>query len=240
MVARRLLIAGVALAAVAVSLGVASDGSADSNWVSVALTATGPSPSTFATGATDVLVFDNQDSVAHTVTFPDEHCSFSVPAGYDVGPDGQVVNAGQQTLPPACAGNFTFYAGSYPYTVDGTFRGTIEVSALQRSVTLTASTHTIRRGRSLRLHGRVRFAGDLGPGCCSKAPFPVAIFASYNGLPSPKQIATVPARNDVWHLRVRPGLRTTYIARVSGQLPGGHIWTQRPSSSRPFTVRLGH
>jgi hypothetical protein len=92
-----LVMASVAGVGVVASLGLVSDGSAYSNWVSVALTATGSSPSTFTSFATDSLVFSNRDSVAHTVAFTNPTCSFSVPAGYALGPGGQAISDGQQS-----------------------------------------------------------------------------------------------------------------------------------------------
>jgi hypothetical protein len=75
----------------------------------------------------------------------------------------------------------------------------------------------------------------------SKAPFPVIVLARYAGAHAFKAIATVtmPGGVDVqdsWHLKVRPGVATTYIAELTGQLPGGQIWQH--ATSRPFTVRM--
>jgi len=241
-----LLIASVALVGVLALLGFVSAGSAYANWTSVLLTATGPSPSTLTTYATDVLVFANQDAITHTVTFTNPGCSFAVPPGYEIGPGGQTINEGQQQLPPVCPShpNFTFYAGTYAYTVDGKYAGTIVTNPVPRSVTLTARTHEVRRGTQLRLHGVVQFGGNFGPGCCTTAPFPVKVYARYLGSPALKQIATVHTSGDdaasYWHLRVRPGVRTTYIAEVTGQLQQGQIWPRQPSWSHPFTVQISH
>jgi hypothetical protein len=140
--------------------------------------------------------------------------------------------------------NFTFYVGTYPYSVDGKYAGTIVINPVPRSVTLTARTHKVRRGTQLRLHGVVQFGGNFGPGCCKTAPFPVKVYARYLGSPSLKQIATVHTSGDeaasYWHVRVRPGVPTGYIAQISGQLPQGQIWTQQPSWSHPYTVRIRH
>jgi hypothetical protein len=77
------------------------------------------------------------------------------------------------------------------------------------------------------VYGKVQFGGNFGPGCCTKPPFPVTVYARYLGSHSLKQIATVEASGaeaaSYWHLRVRPGVRTTYIAQISGQLPQGQI-----------------
>jgi hypothetical protein len=49
----------------------------------------------------------------------------------------------------------------------------------------------------------------------------------------PKFLAKVPGR---WQLTVKPGVTTTYLAEVTGQLPRGRIWTNAKSSL--FTVRV--
>jgi hypothetical protein len=57
-----------------------------------------------------------------------------------------------------------------------------------------------------------------------------------------ERIATVPLRSEGrflvgWRLKVLPSETTTYIAKVTGQLPRGRIWT--PAKSSSFTVRIG-
>jgi hypothetical protein len=237
-----LLIADVGLVAVLAVVAFPSDGSAYAESSYVVLTASGPSPSTLTTGAGKYLLFSNEDLVPHTVAFPNEGCKFSVPPGYVYGPGGQAISAGQQQqfLPPACSSDFPFYVGSYDYTVDGQFAGMVVTTPDQRSVTLTARTHRVRRGERLTLHGEVRWDNTATPNG-GRPPFPVIVLARYAGSQTFKAIATVtmPGVVDVqgsWHLKVRPGVATTYMAELIGQLHGGTIWRQ--AASRPFTVRI--
>jgi hypothetical protein len=244
-VARRswLLIAEVGLMAALAVFAFPSDGSAYAESSYVVLSASGPSPSTMTTGAGRFLLFSNRDSVTHKVVFANEGCTFSVPPGYVYGPGGQAITAGQQQqlLPPACSSNFPFFAGSYDYTADGQFAGTVVTTPDHRSVTLTARTHGVRRGERLRLHGRATWDNT----CCStasKPPFPVIVLARYAGSHTFKPIATVTMGGSAdvaggWHLKVRPGVTTTYVAELKGQLPQGTIWSQ--ATSRQFTVRIG-
>ncbi len=235
------LVAGLALVVMLAVFAFPSDGSAYADSSYVVLTVSGPSPSTLTAGAGRFLLFSNKDSVSHTVVFPNESCTFSVPPGYVYGPGGQALTAGQQSLPPACSRDFPFYVGSYAYTVDGRFAGTVVTTPDQRSVTLTARTHRVRRGDRLTLHGRVSWDNT----CCSfasKPPFPVIVLARYAGSRMFKRIATVTMGGsadvtDIWHLKVRLGVTTTYLAQLAGQLPQGSIWN--PVVSRQFTVRIG-
>lgn len=201
----------------------------------VSLTATGPSPSTLKLAGGNYMLFDNKDSVTHAVVFANGLCSLTLSPGEAAGPGNEL---GPDN--PNCHDNFTFEVGSYAYSVDGTVPGTVDTVPASRSVTLIARTHRIRRGERLTLHGRATWDNS----CCefaTKAPFPVIVLARYAGSHTFKAIATVamggsPDASDVWHLKVRPGIATTYIAEVNGQLPEGRIWKQ--ATSHPFTVRL--
>lgn len=235
----RLLVVGVALAGALVLFP--SAGAAYIAPTMVELTATGPSPSALKTYATDLLIFDNQDSVTHTVVFANGRCTLSVAPGQEIGPGGsQVLQGGQQPAPtPAgCSHDFTVYAGSYAYTVDGSSQGTIDVRANRRSVSLTAPSHDVRLGAQLTLHGEVHFGGDFGQ-MVLNAPFPVVIYARHGGQPY-RRIALLRASGHTgyfWHLTVRPGARTTYLAELRGQGGArGRIW--RDAKSSPFTVRV--
>lgn len=235
----RLLVVGVALAGALVLFP--SAGAAYIAPTLVALTATGPSPSGLKTYATDLLIFDNQDSVTHTVVFANGRCTLPVAPGQEIGPGGsQVLQGGQQPAPtPAgCPHDFTAYAGSYAYTVDASSRGTIDVRLDRRTVTLTAPSHDVRLGARLTLHGEVHFGGDFGQ-MVLRAPFPVAIYARHGSRPY-RRIALLPASGHTgyfWHLTVRPGARTTYVAELKGQGNArGKIWSNAKSS--PFTVRV--
>jgi hypothetical protein len=108
-----LLIARVAFVAVVAAFSFPSDGAADGQYVSVALTATGPSPSTVRMyPISDLLVFVNQDSVAHTVVFADGNCS---PNALNVLPGEQAHCTGLSN-PQNPGSRWPHYVGSYAYT----------------------------------------------------------------------------------------------------------------------------
>jgi hypothetical protein len=216
----------------------ASDGSAYVASATVTLTASGPTPAALETDAGTYLAFFNKDSVTHTVVFANGLCSLSVSPGEAVGPDNSI-NGSQH---PDCNSDFPLYVGSYAYTVDGKSPGTVNTNLGWRSVTLTAHTHKIRPGAWLRLHGVARWDNTATP-MASRAPFPVILFAHKAGSFGYRVMRRVTMKGlvdtrDVWHLRVRPVVATTYVAELTGQLPGGTVW--EPARSRPFTVRMRH
>lgn len=221
-----LMTAGAVAAGLFAGPSASSPGTCFRVYCSITLTASGPSPSTLTAPATSQLIFDNTDSVAHTVVFANGLCSFTV--------------APQQSS--ECATDTTFYVGSYAYTVDGRFAGTVVTRPLRRSVTLTAPRHGIRRGTSLTLHGRVSWI-DYRP--FSQQPqFHVIVLERQNGSQAFRQITTgrlwssQPNQNRAgvsfsWKRKVHPGGTTTYIARVAGYKG---VWSA--ATSRAFTVRI--
>ena len=242
----RLAAVATLLAAVAATAGLlasASSGAASTAYCKVpfcvvSLTATGPSPDNVKMQAGTDLDFANNDSVSHTVVFANGLCSLTVTPGEQEGGAPWVF----------CTDNFTSYVGSYAYTVDGKFPGTAVTTPLRRVVTLTARTHSIRRGTRLMLHGQVSVICPEKPLGCAFAPSPrqremtifrVAVLARDNSKQPFQPIATVKPRYlakvpGSWTLTVQPGNTTTYIAKVTGQLPQGQIWTN--ATSRPFTI----
>ena len=239
-----LLIAELALVGVLSAFGFASDGFAYATTYTVSLTATGPAPSLLKIGAGAFMEFHNKDSVAHTVVFANGRCTVSVPPGYWIGPGGQSVYPGQQVVPqPGCNDNFPFYVGSYAYSVDGKFSGAVETRPLRRFVTLEARTHRVARGSRLTLHGEVIWGTQDGI-FVTRTPFPVIVVARYEGQRTFEPLATVAVRyvggrngGFRWQLSVRPGVTTSYLAEVTGQLPEGQVWTK--ARSRLLTVRMG-
>lgn len=227
-----LLVAEVALVSGLAVLSFPSDGSAFLAVTTVTVTATGPSPSNVTlTAGLSELVFANDDSVPHSVRFADGRCSL------DVAPSGAPETGGNACFGPARR-VFPLYVGSYAYTVDGRFPGGVHVVAAPRTVTLGAWTHSVRRGSQLTLQGELTFAQAGEPG--GTAPFPVIVFARDHRQHVFHRIAMVSARFSrlqggqfIWHLRVRPGVRTTYVAEAKGQR---RIWKQARSSR--FTVRI--
>lgn len=228
-----LLVAAVALLSGLAALSFPSDGSAFLVPFTVTLTAAGPSPRnvTLAAGLGELL-FVNDDSVSHSVVFANGR-------SLDVAPGGVGTIAGRSARP------FPLYVGSYAFTVDGTFPGDVHVVAASRTVTLEASTHSVRRGSPLTLHGELTWAQPVEAG--GKPPFPVIVLARDDRQHAFHRIAMVSARLrggvDVfghrggqfdWHLRVRPGLRTTYVAEAIGQRT---IWKPATSSRFAITIR---
>jgi hypothetical protein len=191
----------------------------------------------------DVLVFINEDSVAHTVVFAEGRCSLNVPPGEP--PDNEVhcFDHGH--------GQWPLYVGTYAYTVDGEFPGTVDVVGFPRSVSLTARTHTVRLGSPVKLHGQltVKSPSGHGPAPCVLSGLhdrsaTIRVLARHDHSHPFQRIAMFVRRGNPdrsnrhgctfdWQLKVRPGLRTTYIA----DSPFGTKWW-KPATSRPFTVRV--
>jgi hypothetical protein len=214
----------------------------------VSLTATGPSPSTVRMAASWRLEFRNTDSLAHRVVFANG-CSLTLTPG----------ELGVVYLGGGPCNSFSSYVGSYAYTVDGKFAGTVVSKPLRRFVTLTARTHTIRGGARLSLHGQVA-RSDRGSWLNVTLPVLVVVLARHNSKQPFEPIATVRARfqgsltNSThyqaryrWKLNVEPDGTTTYLAKVTSQRwcvrpaslcahPRGQLWTN--PKSRPFTVRI--
>jgi plastocyanin len=206
----------------------------------VSITATGPSPSRVKMIAGDNLYFDNTDSVTHTVVFANGRCNLTISPKSEGG---------------SCNPNFLHFVGSYAYTVDGKFAGTVATIPWGRSVTLTARRHEIRRGTRLILHGRVSWY-NRNPAISWKSQLLVKVLARHDSGHHFEPIATVRFRARFpqghgedqfglvsygWKLKVRPGVTTTYIAKVTGGAPPhwqGQFWIN--AKSRPFTVRIRH
>jgi plastocyanin len=205
----------------------------------VYLTGTGPSPTTLTIKASEHVHFYNGDSVPHTVVFANGLCSLTVPAGATSRVQGAV-----------CSNRFDEYVGTYAYTVDGKFNGTVITTPLTRSVSLAARTHSIRGGTRLTLHGRVNPPGwrhHVSNPAGWRTNVSVIVLARHNSKHPYRPIATVnpglmakvPGNwKQHWTLTVQPGETTTYIAKVTAQAPQGQIWTN--AKSRPFTVRIQH
>lgn len=229
------LLAQVALVGVLAALVFPADGSA-LRAVFIALTPTGPSPAVLTIPAGMYPVWINQDSVTHTVVFANGLCSIQVvPGEYD----GQ------------CADGFGpgNYVGSYAYTVDNTFQGSIVAVADGRSVSLNGRRHTIRRGSELKLHGRLQDYDLSPPGAGPEQP--IIVLARHDSHHPFRRLAVVMAKLHptpqshvhpwgvlLWQLRVRPRARTIYIAEANSQPPGGQVWQH--AWSKPFKVLVRH
>jgi hypothetical protein len=256
---KRLAVIATLLAAVAAAAGLFANPSNGAGLpgcrplCEVLLTGAGPSPSTLKVLPAGYIGFDNTDSVTHTVVFANGLCTLTLTPG----------EAGGPALGDCSNNNFTFYVGSYPYTVDGKFPGKVVTTALRRVVTLTARPRTIRGGARLNLRGQL-MRNDQGAFVPITLPVPVIVLARQNSKQPFEPIGTVRARfqgkrpsryrTSEWHrygwkLNVRPDVTTTYIARVTTQRlcefpvsrcahPHGQVWTN--ATSRPFTVRVRH
>jgi len=229
MVRRPRLLAHVVLLGVLAVLALPSNSSALSA-VFIVLTPTGPSPAVVTIPAFLYPVWMNQDSVPHTVTFANGECSVQVAPGA----------IGQ------CANGFSNGVGDYAYTVDGTAQASIVVTAIGRSVSLGARTHSIDRGSGVRLHGRLRIQTGSPPALVGPSQ-PVTVLARsdrHHPFQRIKVVTAKPHRSQspgdaysVWQLRVRPGANKIYIAEANFQPKGGQVWER--AWSRPFRVRVG-
>jgi hypothetical protein len=228
MVRRTWLLPQIALLGVLAALALPSSSSALSA-AFIALTPTGPSPAVLTIPAFMYPVWQNQDSVAHTVTFANGKCSVQIAPGA----------IGQ------CTNGFANGVGDYAYTVDGTVQASIVVAAVGRSVSLGAKTHAIYRGSSVRLHGRLRVQTGSPPALEGPRQS-VTVLARpdrHHPFHRIRVVTAKPHRSEspgdaysVWQLHVRPGRNKIYIAEANSQPKGGQVW--EPAHSRPFRVRV--
>jgi hypothetical protein len=208
----------IALALVAgVVLAFPSAGSALSA-VFIMLGPNGPVPTVTTVAGHLYPVWENTDSVAHAVSFANGLCSFQVAPG----------QIGQ------CSTGWQL--GQNPYTVDGKFQATILKVLAGRTVTLSARSHTIKRGAHLRLHGILDY--DTGSPPVFYSDMPVTVLARHDRQHAFHAIATVakrvrsqPSGGFPWQLYVHPKRTTTYIAKASSD---GATW--QPVTSGPFKV----
>jgi hypothetical protein len=204
-------------------------------YVTVTLTPTGPSPTTVTRSASPQVFLDfvNNDSVAHNVVFAGGHCSIDVPPG--AAPGSYECHDGGPTR-----------VGTYYYTVDGEFPGTVHVVGLFRSVSVTARPHTIRFGGGVKLLGQLTLDNEGGPFCPSAYRDVILLLARHRPSQPFRRIAMFPisgrprskrAVNNrctyAWQRKVRPVQSTTYIAKTSGGL-----YAFKPATSRPVTVEV--
>ena len=205
-----------------VILGLPSAGSALLGQYPISLTANGPSPSildTTAGGRSPLWI--NQDQVTHTVVFANGLCSLQLAPG-DRGD---------------CSNDFFASVGQYPYTVDGTVQASVIVSLNPRTVTLTASRHTVKRGGRLLLHGVLDYALSGPPSFSSRMP--VTLLAR-SDLHHPFRRVAVTTKLKTrrslssgfrWTLYVHPRRTTIYMAEATSS---ANYW--QPAMSRPFKV----
>jgi hypothetical protein len=211
------LMAAVALLSAVAALAFPAEGSALRS-VLIVLTPTGPTPVTLTLPIGLSPLWQNGDTATHTVAFANGLCSLQLaPGGYGDCPTG---------LP----------LGHFPYTVDGTIQGSIDVIPEGRSVTLTARSHTVQRGGSLRLHGVLSIpilSPPVQPG-----PQPVVVLARPDRYHPFHRVRVVTAVTYGWHLqwklRVRPRTRTIYIVEANSDT---QFWARPWSKSFRVAVR---
>ena len=185
----------------ALILAFPSAGWAPVAFIPISLTPTGPSPASLTIVIGDgVPVWQNVDTVTHTVTFAGGLCSLQVAPG-------QIEH---------CP-TFPWQVGQYAYTVDGSVQASITFLPEFRDITLTAKSHTIRPGAHLLLHGLLSYGtGPIPPG-----PFtdmPVMVLARPDRHHPFQEIATAATGRLAshggwpWWLGVHPTKTTIYIA----------------------------
>jgi hypothetical protein len=214
------LIAQLALVAGFALLAFPAAGSAFSG-IGITLTASGPTPSVQTFPAGMYPLWFNQDTVAHTVVFANGLCSFQVaPGGIGQCPVG-------------------FFVGGYPYTVDGTTQATVTVTPEDRTLTLRAQRHEIRRGARLTLHGFLGFQVAGPPVVGSGRPsMRVTVLARHDRRHPFRAVATVRpgagAGAYPWLRHIRPRRTTIYMVEANSQPAAGPYW--QPAHSRPFKI----
>ena len=222
---RRSLIVQVAVLGALVALALPSSGSALSAEF-IYLTSSGPSPATLTMSAGMYPVWMNQDTVAHTVTFP-SGCSIEVAAG-------QLAQ---------CPDNGSLVVGDNPYTVDGTVQASITVTPAWRAVTIHAKRHGFRLDSKVLLHGTLAISSPLPPGYRA-VRMPVTVLSRAHGRHTWHRLAVVMAKpptrsahRSVWHLRVRLRTWTTYRVVANSQPKGGTFWEDAQSGPFGLYVR---
>jgi hypothetical protein len=191
--------------------------------VLIVLTPTGPSASVMTIPAGLYPVWENHDTVAHSIVVASGQCTLQLaPGGF-----GECSDPAMQ------------FAGTFPYTVDGTIQAAVVVVPEGRAIHLAGNTHTIERGASLKLHGKLDVALLSPPG--QPAPQPVTVLTRpdrYHAF-RPFRIVTATAKgwHLLWKLRVRPRAKTIYIAEANFQPEGGQYWNRAWSKSFRVAVR---
>jgi hypothetical protein len=162
----------------------------------------------------------NLDGAAHTITFANGRCTFTLEPGARDG----------------CTAPFWEHAGTWRYRVGGISspEGMLRVDPAGRRVSIAAR----RRGRKVVLFGHVRAdaVGDFGSYLPAVARA-VSIFARTNGRPFTRVGRAKTTAKGAWRFTVRPKRTTAYQARAWGEPRGGTVW--RRASSRVIVVRVG-
>jgi hypothetical protein len=160
----------------------------------------------------------NLDATAHTITFADGRCTFTLEPGARDG----------------CSVPFWAYAGTWRYRVGGLASpdGVLRVDPADRRVSIAAA----RRERRVVLSGYVHAdaVGDFGSYLPPVARA-VSVHARTTGGFARVGRATTTATG-AWRLTVNPRRTTAYQARAWGEPRGGTVW--RRATSRTVVVRV--
>ncbi len=219
--------------ALAVVLGTATIASAGSSGFGAATVRIGPNglePSSLRIAAYhDFTVWQNDDSVAHTLEFEDGRCSLTLAAG------------GRGSCERVF---FLLYAGTYRYRLGEGLDayGEVVVKPNQRSVTMAASRATVRAGQSVTIGGTVS-AGQIAPGHGMNMPQWITLLRrtdpSRGFVPIRRVHSCLPRYcirdENRWSVTIRPTATATYVAR-SVDPPDRTVWA--PATSSRLVVRV--
>lgn len=207
----------------------------------VEITATQLSPPVLRFPATlNAPSWVNDDNTAHTVTFANGLCTFTLEPGH------------RDTCRPAdvwcdiCTG-FWRYVGIYPYSVSGVAagEGEIEVAPAPRILTITTSRTLARPRQAVVLSGTLTY--EEVPPPLSRQP--ITILRRVAGSRDFKRFRTIPPMGNAlplvtgaaatfrWHLVIRPTETATYRAIDDVQPPGGTVWQAGTSTTVTIHVR---
>jgi hypothetical protein len=216
---------GLIAVAAATILAFPSAGSALEGQFPIALTSNGPSPNVAnLTAGARSPQWTNQDQVTHTIVFENGFCSLQLAPGEQ----------------GSCTNDFFASVGQYPYTVDGTTEASVVVAPNLRTVTLTARSHTIKRGKHLLLHGTLAYGGTGGGPPSRYSSIPVIVLARHDRHQPFQRIAMAsePGSSQSggfkWQLSIHPKRTTIYIAKATYQPDSGQFWQN--ATSKPFKV----
>lgn len=166
----------------------------------VTISATGYKPTAVSITVGDSVVFDNKDTVAHTVAFKTTtglHCSAALPLAIAVGKSASCSFSN--------AGKFTF---SDPAKKGNKFRGTVTVAASPTSGSLTLAPKSVVYG------GKSTVAGKLASAQSGTA---VQIQGTECGTTTSKLLATVNSTTGgKFSYVASPLKKTAYTAKVKG------------------------
>jgi plastocyanin len=215
------LLAVVALATAGAAAGQARPAAAASQTVTI--TAAGYKPTAVSLTVGDTLIFDNKDTVAHTVQFKQTqgfHCSAAYPF---------VIAAGQSgSCTFLTVGKYTF---SDPAQKGNKFRGTVTVATALTSGPLTLSPKTVVYGHKSTLAGTLASAQSgqsvqiQGTECGTTTPKLLSTVTTTTG--GKFSYAATPLRKTAYSANVKSSTSATVTAAVQPRLRLGKVAKHR-------------